>query len=55
MEVVIFPEMITAGEEAFREGKSSGLDDAQICLVIYLAMEAVREIALLRTTTETVH
>lgn len=52
-EVVIFPEMIVAGKEALGEGRENGLDDAQICIVIYLAMEAIREMS--QMPQETVH
>lgn len=53
MEITILPEMLEAGREALLEAKKAGLGDEQVALAVYMAMEAVREMALLKV--ETIH
>lgn len=54
-EVVILDEMLIAGMEALRECRKRHLKDADICVAVYLAMEAIREIADARRPQESVH
>lgn len=55
MEVILFPEMLAAGVEALSESKKRELDDANICVAIYLAMRAAEEIALAQGEEGTIH
>lgn len=41
----VMPEMLEAGVEMFAECREQGLGDAETCLAIYNAMEAIRAIA----------
>ena len=54
-EAVILPEMIQAGAEAYLECKNRRYQATQIAVAVYLAMEAIREIAEMRQDNETVH
>jgi hypothetical protein len=47
-EILILPEMLEAGVEALTEARSQGLADHETAAALYLAMEAVREIFVMR-------
>lgn len=53
-QAVLLPEMIQAGAEAFMECRSHH-NPAEVAVAIYLAMEAIREIAEIEQDNETVH
>jgi hypothetical protein len=54
-EFVIFPEMITAGEEALEESEAAGNSYEKTALLVYLAMRGVEEMMLQDDDGETVH
>jgi len=51
MEVVIFPEMITAGVEAYRESLDRKLSEEDIAIAVYAAMQAVLAISCIEQVT----
>ena len=52
-DVMILPEMLEAGMQALEE--SSGHTPADTCIAVFLAMEAIRQIAIMRQAGESVH
>lgn len=54
-EVFIFPEMLEAGVEALLECRNRDLPEDEMVVAIYLAMEAIREIRVMRTGSGLVH
>lgn len=54
-EVVILPEMLAAGMEALRECESREYEEADVVIAVYMAMEAVKMIAIMRSAESTVH
>lgn len=55
MSTVLFPEMVRAGAEALKEERDRGSDEIETATAVYLAMEAVRQIAVLQFRQGTVH
>lgn len=47
-ELVMLPEMLTAGMEAYAESKDRKLTDADIVISVYLAMRDIEEIYQMR-------
>lgn len=54
-EVVVLPEMLAAGMEALRESEAREFEAADTVIAVYLAMEAIKAMALLRSREVTVH
>lgn len=54
-EAYLLPEMVQAGAEAYVECRERQLRDVDIAVAVYLAMEAIREIAELKQENATVH
>lgn len=54
-ETVILPEMLTAGIEALAECEVRHFSNQDTVIAIYLAMEAIKEIAIMRKHYEVVH
>lgn len=54
-ETVILPEMLSAGMEALAECEQREFNKHDTVIAIYLAMEAIREIAAMRKRYESVH
>jgi hypothetical protein len=54
-EVVLLPEMLQAGVEAFEESKLKGSSAEDLCTAIFLSMRAIEEIAFMREASETRH
>lgn len=46
--VILLREMVDAGTEAMQESRVSGHDDEQTVIAVYLAMEAVKKMAIMR-------
>jgi hypothetical protein len=55
MEVVLFEEMVQAGIETLREERARKAHDADMVKAIYLSMQAILEIAVMRDQNETRH
>lgn len=55
MEVAILPEMVLAGMEALAESKVRELSADDTAIAVYLAMEAVRQVAILKSADRIVH
>ena len=47
-EVIIFPEMLQAGMEALAECEARDLEDQDKVVAVYLAMQAIYKISLIR-------
>lgn len=54
-ETVILPEMVEAGEETLVECRNAKATDRNTALMVYLSMQAIYEIALMRGTNQTRH
>lgn len=54
-ETVILPEMIDAGVETLVECRKADATDTNTALMVYLSMQAIYEIALMRGTNQTRH
>ena len=54
-EAYLLPEMVMAGAEAYIEVNNKKLLASESAVAIYLAMEAIREIAELKQENSTVH
>lgn len=54
-EVFILPEMLAAGVEALQECRIADRGDEETAVTVYLAMEAIREIAIMREEAGRVH
>mgnify|MGYP001617718477 CR=1 FL=1 len=54
-EAYLLPEMVQAGAEAYIEVNARHLMATESAVAIYLAMEAIREIAELKQENATVH
>lgn len=54
-ETIIFTEMIDAGDEALAECEAAGADRKTTAIQVYLAMEGIREIKLMKSDSETLH
>ena len=55
MEIVIIPEMETAGKEALAESRAKGLSDLDTVVNVYAAMRAVWVMSVMPRTEENVH
>ena len=55
MEVYILPEMETAGAEALRESRESGMDDTAQAVAVYMAMRAVFAVMIVSSKNSVVH
>lgn len=54
-ETVILPEMLTAEMEALAECEARNFSNQDTVIAVYLAMEAIREIAAMRKRYESLH
>jgi hypothetical protein len=54
-EVCVFPEMLEAGIETLIECRRRGMPDDETAVAVYLAMEAVSRMRMMRDATGTVH
>lgn len=54
-ETAVLPEMIEAGVETLVECRHANANDRTAALMVYLAMEAVRQISEMRDMNETRH
>lgn len=54
-ETVILPEMLSAGIEALVECEARDFNNHDTVIAVYLAMEAIREISVMRRHYESVH
>lgn len=48
IQVLILREMVEAGKEALEESRDAGQDDEQTVIAIYMAMEGIRKMAIMR-------
>lgn len=54
-ETVVLPEMLEAGAETLEECRANNAPKETTALMVYLAMEAIRELNALREAHETRH
>lgn len=54
-ELTIFPEMLQAGMEAIAECREQKLDDQDTAVSVYLAMQGIYEIRMMRGNDEVLH
>jgi hypothetical protein len=54
-ETIIFPEMSDAGEQALKESRARGDDEATQAVMVYMAMAAVYEMFVVREQNTTRH
>ena len=54
-EIVILPEMLSAGEEALAEAEDQDYESKDVVIAIYLAMRVIEEMLLQRDNSGTVH
>lgn len=53
--IVLYPEMVQAGREAYWEARSNRLDEEHVIAAVYIAMRMVEEMANIPVDTEVVH
>ncbi len=52
---MIFPEMLQAGLEAYIECRDRNLEDSDVVVAVFLAMQSVYQMRVMRDENETIH